>query len=457
MRLRGLIPLLGAVAILIGYAALECAHLLLHDHYQLVNYDGFYFHFIAHQILEGTAIPLIGSGLAYPLALLGHVVGLDVASLVIPPILAIATGLVLFWGVSKLYSSRLGFLAVVCFVFAQIPRLFYLSGNLDRDGLHLLLMTAGVLGLGVYLKTRRTQYLVVTLLSVLLLTWEWGTFALLQYIPMLVLMLLLMEAYRFDNPWFWVGTALLAVAAFLLGRAVMEFSIFNDVSIVEMEPLSGQTLIQYATLAVPLIFGLKRSQPFEVSWFCALIVMGFFASRLSVYAAAPACIIGANGLDVLWEKKSEWRYVFAAGCLLYMGLSWKVPENMAMSNDWHDALVWVEENTEQHDVVAAWWSYGWWIMDVSDRTPVATQATDDGVNDVALAYYSPTPALAQSNMQARGWDYLIVSSREEHFMDAIRDRVDGARGDGAYYEEVMRGDVPTVYRNDTVAVVKVGS
>lgn len=455
MRLRSALPLLGAVAILLGFAALECAHLLLHDHYQLVNYDGYYFHFIAHQILEGTAIPVIGSGLAYPLVGLSHVVGLQTASLILPPLLGVLTGLVLFWGVTKLYSVRLGFLAVVCFVFAQIPRLFYLSGNLDRDGLHLLLMTAGVLGLGLFFKTQQKRYLGLLLVSVLLLTWEWGAFALLQFIPPLLILLLMMGSYRLDSPRFWLGTALLAVGLFLFGLAVMRVSIFHNTIIAELEPLNTETIIQYATLAVPLVFGFKRSDGFAVSWLLSFVVVGFFASRLSVYAAAPACVVGANGLDILWQRRSEWRYVFAAGCLMYLGLCWKVPQNMAMPNDWHDALIWVKENTGQDDQVAAWWSYGWWIMDVADRTPVATQATDDPANDVAAVYYAPTPKLGRSIMEAEGWDYLIVSTREQHFMDAIRARVDGVEGDGPYYEAVMSGAVSTVYRNDTVAVVRV--
>ena len=443
-----------AVGLLLLMALLGCAHLLIRSHYHLINYDGFYFHFIAHQILEGTAIPLIGSGLAYPLAVLGHVVGLDVASLMIPPLLGITTGLVLYWGVSKLYSPKIGLLTVVCFVFAQIPRLFYLSGNLDRDGLHLLVMTAGILGLGLFFKTQQKKYLGLLLVTIPVLVWEWGLFGLLQYVPALLLIIGLVSVYRWDDGRFWMGTGLLAVAFFCLGRVVMEFSIFQRVAVVELEPLNIQTVIQYATIAVPLVFGFKRSDGFSMSWFLSFILMGYFASRLSVYAAAPACIIGANGLDILWEKRSEWRYVFGAGCLMLLSLCWMVPQNMSMPKDWHNALVWVEGNTDHDAEIAVWWSYGWWVWDVSGRTTPATQASDAEVDALASLYFARNPQEAQAIMAANHWDYVVMSTREEHFMDAIRDRVPEYTGSPEFYTQVMDGEVPAVYRNQTVAVLR---
>jgi hypothetical protein len=448
---------LKALALLVLMALLGCAHLLVRDHYHLINYDGFYFHFIAHQILEGTSIPLIGSGLAYPLAVLGHVVGLEAASLMIPPLLGIATGLVLYWGVTKLYSTKIALLAVVCFVFAQIPRLFYLSGNLDRDGLHLLVMTTGILGLGVFFKTQDKKYLILALASIPVLVWEWGLFGMVQYIPALLFIVLVVDKYRWDNEWYWLGTGLLAVGWFCLGRVVMEVSIFRSVAIVELGPLDVQTVIQYATLAVPLAFGLKRSDGFCMSWFLGFILMGFFASRLSVYAVAPACIIGAVGLETLWAKRSEWRYVFVAGCLIFLSLCWMVPKNMAMPNDWHDALVWVKGNTDPDAEIATWWSYGWWVMDVGDRTPSATQATDDQVDDLAALYFAHSGQQAQAIMAAHDWDYVVMSAREENFMEAIKARACVAKDYRwpEFYAQVMDGQIPAVYRNQSVVVLKV--
>jgi asparagine N-glycosylation enzyme membrane subunit Stt3 len=139
---------------------------------------------------------------------------------------------------------------------------------------------------------------------------------------------------------------------------------------------------------------------------------------------------------------------------MFLALSWAVPKNMAMPNDWNDALTWVGENTEQDDGITVWWSYGWWTYDIADRGTPATQATDPAVNAIAQIYYAPSPVQAQVIMQQNGWTYLVMSTREREFMESIRSRVPGAEGDGDFYSSVMVGDVPTVYRNASVVVLK---
>jgi hypothetical protein len=342
------------IGLLLASALLGCAHLLTHQWYRLVNYDGFYFHFIARQIASGTAIPILGSGVAYPVAILAKLVGLDAASLMISPLLGILTGLVLYWGVSRLYSTKVAVLTVVCFVFCQITRLFYMSGNLDRDGLHLLVMTTGILGLGMFFKFRRTMYLALTFISIAVLVFEWGAFGLVQYTPALCFIVLLMGRYSWRDGRFWLATGLLASGMYVLGQLVMHVSIFHGTAIAELGPLSLAVVIQFATISVPLVFGLRRSDGFVMCWFLGFILLGFFASRLCVYAAAPACVIGGMGLEALWEKRSEWRLVFGVCCVMFLALSWAVPKNMAMPNDWNDALTWVGENTEQDDGITVW-------------------------------------------------------------------------------------------------------
>jgi asparagine N-glycosylation enzyme membrane subunit Stt3 len=442
--------------LLLGMGGLGFFHLLAREHYFVINYDSFWFHYLARRISQGYPVPDIGSGLAYPVAILGKVIGLDTAALVMGPLLGILTGAVIYWGVSRLYSARIALLAVVCFVFAQIPRFAFLSGNLDRDGLHMLIMTTGILGLGLYVKTRDNHYLALTFATIPLLYLEWGQFALAQYIPALVGIILLMDVAKWDSKWFWVGVGLLAIAIFALGRFVMWTSFFAGTDISELEPLGPQSLIQYATIAVPVAFGISRSHRFVLAWAVVFLLMGVFASRLSIYAAVPACIMGAFGLERLWSEKTaaSWRYICLVGFSFLVVLAWVVPRNVTMPNDWHDALVWVKGHTAEDATVAVWWSHGYWVMDVANRETPVTQANGPLVDEIARVYFAPNEEYAHDIAEWNGWDYLIMSTRERHYLDAIRERAGTVGHWEPFYEQVLSGKVGAVYANETVVVLR---
>lgn len=451
---------------LLFMALLGCGHLLFRDHYFIINYDSFQFHHLARMVLDGEHVAVIGSGLAYPIAVAGRVIGLDTATMMISPLFGILTGLILYWGVSRLYSPTVALYSVVCFVFAQIPRFVFMSGNIDRDGLHMLIMTVGFLGLALYLKTHERRYLALTIATVPLLYLEWGGMAFIQYIPALIgTILLSFGGYR--SKWMWFGIGLLALGAYLIGRGAMYLVTSVDVS--ELEPFNLYSAIQYVTIAIPFAFGMKviqnRKEDFIIlAWFLSFILMGFVASRLSLYAVVPACIIGGigiegmrNGLKLL-DMSKEWKFLFAVGCLIFVGLSWVVPTNVKMDNDWHDALVWVKENTPENAEVAAWWSYGYWIRDVGERDAKLTIGmVNTKSKDMAEFYCAPSESEARQIMLANHWDYVIMSSREEKFMGSIEKRAKATTP--AFYEEVMArmplDKFDRAYQNETVVILKI--
>ena len=45
------------------------------------------------------------------------------------------------------------------------------------------------------------------------------------------------------------------------------------------------------------------------------------------------------------------------------------------TNDWPDAMRWLNENTREDAVIAAWWDYGYWITTLSERKTLADNAT----------------------------------------------------------------------------------
>lgn len=45
------------------------------------------------------------------------------------------------------------------------------------------------------------------------------------------------------------------------------------------------------------------------------------------------------------------------------------------TNDWIDAMNWIDKNTDKNSVFAAWWDYGYWITTLAHRTTIADNAT----------------------------------------------------------------------------------
>ncbi|AFU57543.1 dolichyl-diphosphooligosaccharide--protein glycotransferase [Candidatus Nitrososphaera gargensis Ga9.2] len=79
------------------------------------------------------------------------------------------------------------------------------------------------------------------------------------------------------------------------------------------------------------------------------------------------------------------------------------------TNDWTDALNWIEQNTEPDAVIASWWDYGYWITTLGNRTTLADNATINStrIETIAKMLISDEQAglkIAQ-DLQA---DYILV-------------------------------------------------
>ena len=60
------------------------------------------------------------------------------------------------------------------------------------------------------------------------------------------------------------------------------------------------------------------------------------------------------------------------------------------TNDWPDAMQWVNENTPKDAVIAAWWDYGYWISTLGERKTLADNATliDWQIRKIASTFFS---------------------------------------------------------------------
>lgn len=55
------------------------------------------------------------------------------------------------------------------------------------------------------------------------------------------------------------------------------------------------------------------------------------------------------------------------------------------TDDWTDAMQWIEQNTEEDAVIASWWDYGYWITTLGERTTLADNATINSTRIATIA------------------------------------------------------------------------
>ena len=440
---RYLILAICAVVFIVSSAV----HLLDRGHYYVVNYDSFWFHMVARQITEGHWQPVVGSGVAYPLAGLASIVGMRAATAVLPIVLGLLTGLALFLGVRRLYSERRALMTVVCFTVALPVHFYFLAGNIDRDCLHFLLVTSGMLGLGLFWKERHLAWLLVPAACVIGLTIEWGWLGPVVFLPLAAGASEVMRwDFRAKGPYVVLITAGLVMYA--AGRLLL--SRLGWSGIAELQPVNTLSILEYSTIVVALVWGIARTGTEEnnwpLAWLLVSLVLSCFAVRFGEFGIIGACILGGAGLEYIWDHKKEWVAVFAVGVLLFAGLSWKVPENMTLPPDWQQALEWVHDRTPPGARVMAVGDYAHWIQDIAEREPDTEVGMQDDKKTLAQIYTAESDQVVADLMEQHDCQYLMVSSREKNFTDAVCDPP------WPFYDTVPSSP-RVVFRNATVFVL----
>ncbi len=79
------------------------------------------------------------------------------------------------------------------------------------------------------------------------------------------------------------------------------------------------------------------------------------------------------------------------------------------TDDWHNAMEWLNKNTPEDAVIASWWDYGYWITTLSERISLADNATldDNIIKKIAKTLLSP-PDEAWEMLQELDADYFLI-------------------------------------------------
>ena len=538
---------IGALLTVCGLAfGLRCLHLLKGDHYFIISVDSHYFHRMAQLLVDGETyfyptqdrwLPIdMFSGISYPLAVIAKAFAwltpvssgdaLELTAKLLPPLLGVATVLLLYFAVSRLYGRMTGLFSAFAWAVVPVAGLHQAAGYLDRDCLSLPLVVGGVF-IFYFLSDPRTSMglgrfnwvpgaLAVIGIEILLYV-EWGLMGSVLLLMILVSFFLLQglnnlmarvlpSVLREEDPVRMLrifgrgalrslpgaferssGRVLAAVLALNLAALAFRPALFGSLyhyaasiltgapagewsamSAAEMRPMAAADILQYSVLLVPALVGIyicarrrNSADLLVLAWFAVLFLAGLFAGRLFLYAAPSICILSAVGFAALLDPKGirpSLAHIFALVFVnprdlvpyLRIGLailvimltvsgsiafaySFASSPPTAADDEWHDALLWLRDNTDHDAVIMTWWDYGYWVLDLARRVPVADNGRHppDIDADIARVYCALDDSEAVGIMTHYEADYLVFSMVETRILRAISFRaLNVAYGDG---------------------------
>lgn len=439
----------GLIALAAFAFYLRCLRLGDVNHHYLYNPDSYLFHWVADRIMAGQGAPPDGpnayftwhGGLAYPLTYIARAVSslfnlpadesLALASKFLPPTIGAVFLLVIFFTSQKIWNRKVAWFAALSWALMYFAVFVGAAGNIDRDGLSILLLTVGAavfyLSKGWHFRIGDMDVgwvlagLVVLAVEVLLyLEWSFAGPALLMAIIAVYFVVRLLQGYlgllnkepnpmrrlalslkKFEQRSLVVIVALNLLALGLYYRQVAGWfdltwgmlrarlsgeATFAGAS--EMTGLSFSDIVGYQFFFIPIVVGLyvvwkgrNDAAVFFACWFLSFVILGLFASRVLLYALPATCVLSAMGLNYLWgwrvrEGLQTLKRIGIAVLLLALlffsflgGLSLNLTYGMSAQSEWQDALAYIKEETPEDAVVMSQWSWGYWILDLGQRKP----------------------------------------------------------------------------------------
>ena len=202
------------------------------------------------------------------------------------------------------------------------------------------------------------------------------------------------------------------------------FGIFREAPIQETQPSSFSDLWKAFSISlflIPLFF--LRFDPNRVNISDFLVLGLIFPSlymiktwtRFLFIGSMAIALMAGIGIVELYEISKPHlneRKVSALGIGLLVLLpavngGFSIKETYSLrpygNEYWEDALTWLRENSNQNDIVMAWWDYGHFVTYFGRRSPVAQGSPSSAV---ALYYLDK---LDENWAMSLGVDYVIVS------------------------------------------------
>lgn len=471
---------LALLGLLIITAAIRCLHLLDRSKDSLVNPDSWFFSITA----RGDG-PWFQTGLSPLIHYTGHW-----GELLIPPFIGVLTAIVIYILAAKIFDKTTALLSVgvwSVFISACTPSL---AGNIDRDGLTLLL-TLTAITIYAFSKTWKGALGVAAIAG--LIYWEWSWIGV-MVVAVIIIVTALAEYWqtkRVERPQVLLTLGGLAalVGPFLLPQFWANIGwLSNSPNISEMTPLTVVHLWPlWLLLPFPIAFSCKflydhrqaredaagypavKGLTFLFAWCMACIITGLAAYRLAQFLIPAACIVAGFGFSLMLKDKmltpaKKQAVIVFSIVMLILSATFAVdlPENLIMPKPWVDAMHYMKDNTPQNAKVLTWWDNGYWITKNGERASLTDggHASDTNTNHfIGLVYCTDNDRYAAQIMQEYETQYLVMSTRELHYFKTI-EKAAGQSGDGGLYERSSSWNFESpyfqeIYRSDDVWILRV--
>jgi len=206
----------------------------------------------------------------------------------------------------------------------------------------------------------------------------------------------------------------------------------------ELQGMGFSNLYMYLYLSIPLLIGiyhaLKKHRPSDIlwlTWFLLFFIFGFFSVRIfTFYTIIPGCMLSGLGLGAIYSfrpspstqqlRKLAGQLILIVSLLLSIVTSLIFASQVgsgrliAPDNNWYDALIYLKEESSEEASVMTWWDYGYWILDIAERSPVADNGyrPESRLHDIAQVYFAQEDSEAVQLMQKYNASYLVFSWEE---------------------------------------------
>lgn len=217
--------------------------------------------------------------------------------------------------------------------------------------------------------------------------------------------------------------------SFLFHSVLMIFSGMGIWLLIKNLQIKNSSLIKNDLLSFSLILG-----------FVGVYVSSTFV-RLEVFASIGIIVLASLGLTFLTKEfinnKSQSKkpiskriqFPFFVGIIILLTIPMIYPMDSTPSsiasmpptimnggtsfpvatNDWLDALDWMEKNTPKDAVIASWWDYGYWISTMGERASLADNSTvyTSIIENIAKMLLS-NPDTAWNTLNEMQADYVLI-------------------------------------------------
>jgi len=431
--------------ILLAGVLLRLAHLVMGDHYPILGADSYYFHHLAETIMSGDDVPGGKSGLAYPLAWAGSVVGMDMAIIILPLICYLAATAVLYCGTAIILGARKALFTLAAFSVLPLSILITAAGYLDRDGF-MVIPIASTIFLW-YMCRHRTVAALILIGGVETVVLCWAPSArwpILLMVAGIMGFVFLADRREYPRPG-WTGIfagaagVIMSAAVGILhhGSTVRNLSetavssVSNPESIVELTPATITHLVVfYSYIVIPLVIGIiilwkERGKPASMlvlSWLILSVLPGLIFQRVMILTIPPVAITaGIGGVamynmvrQILSENPQARLRAIALGMagimisgVIIQAVTLGSQGRLAADRDWQNALAYLKYET-LHDIrVLSNWDYGYWIIDLAERQPVCA-GSPRLADEMEAIFAAEDPQLVYDIMKEYDADVLIL-------------------------------------------------